>query len=355
MQNVLVTREPIRLAYVRSNYGLVDASGGVIDAAEAAKEYGEMWVISAWNPLGESLSPSDNAARHRSLIADVVAAEIASLPAAERLPRADWVGNSLAVFGIKRRAATQLGRTHGQHAVVHITATSQSVYGCLSRWERTRPTGDSDWAPEPYGDKTLADAILEAFDIDITCEFHRFRRPGWRLDGDTLLPCDICGTDLDLFSGLFEAKNGTWYDAKAILCQGCSAVRLPSHLPASLRLAVYEWSDWHLSAQDALLRPDGNGRNCYIAELRDTSGRQPKTGREWVYVGETSKDVEERLLEHLAGVRKSRRVHDYGTGELRRDLMECLPTHWSQAESRAYERYLATKLRLLGYEVEGGH
>ena len=93
--------------------------------------------------------------------------------------------------------------------------------------------------------------------------------------------------------------------------------------------------------------------NVLIA-LLDQSDEVLTPDREWVYVGETAKDVEERFLEHLMGHKASPAVKRFGT-ELRLDLMVEFPEHRSSAESKAYEAYVGHRLGLLGYGVKGAH
>ena len=98
--------------------------------------------------------------------------------------------------------------------------------------------------------------------------------------------------------------------------------------------------------------------SLYVVQLDETAIDEP--GRGWLYVGQTSKDPEVRLREHLEGARNrrgplySRVVHRSGTG-LRRDLMESLPIYYVEEDAKRSEADLAEQLRDQGYRVEGGH
>ena len=348
-----VVREHVRIAYARTEITVTDPELGEVAAADAAERYGPLWVITAHNPFSEKRSSAENEADHRRLVAELGDAGHELLPAVGASPDGRWSETSTAVIGLGRRRATKVGRTYGQNAVFEVTPSVQKVHGCFSTWVLARPAC-GPWEPAPFSDATLDEAIREAFGLELDLPFWRFRRPGWRYSGDPQIPCDLCGTDLDVFSALLQFKDGTWYDAKAIICQGCRTARIPSHLPAALRRAIYGWSDWHLTAQDALKHPTKGGEwHCYIAALDDPEGKRLWRDKEWVYVGQTGKDVDERFAEHKSGVRSNRFVRDFGT-HLRGDLMADLPTHRTAAEALAYERYLAAQLELCGYGVKGG-
>lgn len=156
-------------------------------------------------------------------------------------------------------------------------------------------------------------------------------------------------------SALLRSKAGDWYEAKAVICTTCAAGRLPAHLSRELRDAVYAWSDWHLAAADAAAHPvKGESRRCYVIRLHDPTGTTLSADRDWVYVGETGKDVESRFLEHLEAYKSGSSARRFGV-DLRLDLMVDLPDHGTEVESKAYEAYLALKLELEGYGVKGGH
>lgn len=84
------------------------------------------------------------------------------------------------------------------------------------------------------------------------------------------------------------------------------------------------------------------------------------TGAGYVYVGQTSKTPEARLVEHLTGAvsakgtnLSSRVVRKYGQ-DLNHDLMTSR-IYLTQRQAVKAERRLAERLRRDGYVVEGGH
>ena len=96
----------------------------------------------------------------------------------------------------------------------------------------------------------------------------------------------------------------------------------------------------------------------YVTNLHNP--KLTDTGAGYVYVGQTSKDPQQRLHEHLSGAVSqkghplaARKVQRYGTS-LNYDLM----THriyLTQQQALKAERRLAERLRAEGYIVEGGH
>lgn len=96
----------------------------------------------------------------------------------------------------------------------------------------------------------------------------------------------------------------------------------------------------------------------YVINLVDPD-RPELTGR-FVYVGQTSKDVETRLVEHLTDVRRasgqrlaSSVVTRYGV-DLNKRLMN-LRIYTTQKAAVAAEKRLAERLIKKGYTVKGGH
>lgn len=355
VRNPGVVREPQRLAYLQTEVTVTLAKRDEVPAWVVAKEMGTLWVVTAENPFSKKVSEAGNRARRSALQDQLKEQGWPFLKAVGRSPDGRWQESSVALLDSGGRRARSIGREHGQNAVFEITPERLSVHGCFSRWQRSRPTNDPEWAPEPYGAHPLPELVEERLGLRPDEKIKRFRRPAWRLDGNTQLPCHQCGGDLHLASALLQSRSGDWYYAKAILCPDCKSSSLPSHLPSALREAVYLWSDWALARVDAEAAPGSDDSwSCYIVHLVDPAGRTLATDQEWVYVGESSKPADERIVEHHAGVRASRWVRDFGVG-LRGDLMVELPRHRSSPESKAYEAYLAARLRLLGYGVKGGH
>lgn len=355
VRSPIVVREPQRLAYLRTEVSVALHTGKEVAAGAAARELGTLWVVTAENPFSDKLSEADNRARRSALESQLDEQVSPYLKAVGRSPDGTWQEHSVALLDSGGRRARAIGREFGQNAVFEITPERLAVHGCFSRWLRSRPTNGPEWVPEPYGTRPLPELVEEQLGFRPDEKVKRFRRPAWRLDGSTRLPCHQCGGDLHLASALLQSRSGDWYDAKAILCCACRSTFLPSHLPSALREAVYLWSDWALVRADADAAPNAEESwSCYVVRLDDPTGTRLADDLEWVYVGESSKPADERIAELQVGVRASRWVRDFGAG-LRSDLMADLPRHRSSAESKAYEAYLAARLRLLGYGVKGGH
>jgi len=95
----------------------------------------------------------------------------------------------------------------------------------------------------------------------------------------------------------------------------------------------------------------------YVIRLADDAVDDAGAG--YVYVGETSRTVEDRLDQHLTGARNSRGklfspvVRDHGIG-LAPELMTS-KVYMSKKQAQKAERRLAERLRKQGFVVEGGH
>ena len=99
--------------------------------------------------------------------------------------------------------------------------------------------------------------------------------------------------------------------------------------------------------------------SVYVIELRsDVMEKRTFAGKNadrredkpCVYVGQTAKTPEERFAQHLAGMRSSRIVKEYGV-RLRPRLYANVGPFETRAESERAEAKLAEKLRRRGYAV----
>ena len=101
-------------------------------SAGLASLYGQLEVsscgfITACNPLGVVLRNADNAVATVALCIDVQTMGLALLPGVGRDgdPVSGWPGEeSIAVFGISRDAACELGQRYQQHAIVWADAAA---------------------------------------------------------------------------------------------------------------------------------------------------------------------------------------------------------------------------------------
>ncbi len=112
-----------------------------------------------------------------------------------------------------------------------------------------------------------------------------------------------------------------------------------------------------LTRKGYTVNKDENTWRTYVINLHDPN--KGDVGAGYVYVGETSRTADERLQQHLTGVRNSRGplfsrvVNRFGTG-LNRDLMTS-KVYMTEEQAKKAERRLAERLRSAGYLVEGGH
>jgi hypothetical protein len=98
----------------------------------------------------------------------------------------------------------------------------------------------------------------------------------------------------------------------------------------------------------------------YVIRLKDAVGPPKVPDKPWVYVGQTSKDVEHRWREHQKGARNgkgrlfSKVVQQHGDG-LMPELYQSLPCVHTRAAALQMERKLAADLARQGFSVRGGH
>jgi hypothetical protein len=101
----------------------------------------------------------------------------------------------------------------------------------------------------------------------------------------------------------------------------------------------------------------GTIHHVYIIELDDGTG--PKEGAPdlpWLYVGQTSIEVADRIEQHRTGARNDRgplfsRKARHHFVRPRPDLFDWLPPTFSQPDAEQRERWTADLLREVGYSV----
>ena len=108
-------------------------------AAGALTDLGPFWVVTAWNPFSEELSPLVNAGRHAELCQRFENDGLTWLPAVGSSPDGGWAEESVAVWGLESEAARLLGREFGQHAVFEVADGLLRVHACFDDWIDERP------------------------------------------------------------------------------------------------------------------------------------------------------------------------------------------------------------------------
>lgn len=75
--------------------------------------------ITAWNPLSQQLSATENEERHQALMAEIKSRSLSFLPGEGKHPSNNWPAEqSVLVMGLSLEAAKTLGRRFEQNAVV---------------------------------------------------------------------------------------------------------------------------------------------------------------------------------------------------------------------------------------------
>jgi len=346
------TPESLRIAYLRT---VVTVEGR--PAAEVVRDLGTFWVLTAWNPGSELFSDTENAERHQALCACLDELGHTCLPALGASPDGSWSEESVAVPGIKSRDARALGRQFDQAAVFEVTNGYVRIHGCTDRWMVQRSIRDVDWQPKLLSGRSFRKAVTLGLGLDLLQRQQRLKRPGWVHEGPIPLPCRICHAQLEFFRALHRMRSGTWRELLAVVCIQCEEAWLPDQLRGNHQRAIKAWNLCLLANRDAdALKPNQRSECvCYVADLDDPTGKRLARDRRWVYLGEPRKTATERYAEHKSNIRAGRGwVRDFGVG-LNRELARGHPPLRTQSAARAYEGFLAARLRVLGYGVKGGH
>ncbi len=126
-------------AYAQTEYRVAGAPGFVLRVGQASAELLAAHrahgvdcsaFLTACNPFSSQLGDEANAARQRSLAADLRARSLAFVPGVGQHPANGWPAEeSFLVFGLSLEAAKALGRRHAQNAIVwsDARATPQLV------------------------------------------------------------------------------------------------------------------------------------------------------------------------------------------------------------------------------------
>jgi hypothetical protein len=116
-----------------------------------------------------------------------------------------------------------------------------------------------------------------------------------------------------------------------------------------------------LRREGFILNRVGYQYRVYVILLRDEVGPRKCADKPWIYVGQTSKDVKKRFIEHIEGAHNrkghplySRVVYKYGV-KLMPELYESIPYVYTLEDAKRQEKEAAERFELQGFSVKGGH
>ena len=133
-------------------------------------------------------------------------------------------------------------------------------------------------------------------------------------------------------------------------------------VPPELASAPKSKLNESLRAQGHTVNHPTSTWRVYVIDLDDAVLPESKRKdglKGWVYVGETSKPIEERVDQHRTGARKgpkklfNNQAHRHFVGW--NETLTPTKVFYSAAAAKAAEARLAEELRADGYRVEGGH
>jgi hypothetical protein len=341
----IVVSDPMRIAALSSDILVAGHRGSTTlkMAPDAALRLGPLWVVL------EDRDISEAAADYIASLQDPYPALVATPDGASH---PGW-----AFPDIGQRRARRLTRLIGQRFSWHLQPTELSVVG-IDGWKRRRDLDLEDWQPRLLSDQTFEQAVESAIGRKIAGSQRRLRTPGWVHEFEVDLPCPQCESIIVVLRALQRLRSGAWRDLYAVICDGCEQVHLHDQLTHDYRRAIEAIAMWSLADDDvAEARPQADrSHSCYVLDLFDPSGKTLTDDLDWVYVGQTSQPIEDRLEQHVSGQLASKWTRRFLVG-LNEELTEPYRNAFRSAtEAAAYERYLAERLAIVeGLGVKGGH
>lgn len=341
-------------------------------------------VITAWNPFSVELPIAENIERNSRLAERLEELPLLMFPAIGQGSTSTWSEDSIAVIGLDRHDALELGREFEQHAIFEVTDDDLRVLGCFDSWEDHRPLDRSgpqiggedgsdsqvvdDLEGEPSGDTAsgtespsnrvdLPGVIRQTLGVDVQSSFVRARYLGWEHEGRFGSPCPTCSGGLDLFGCTSESRAQELVRLMAFACQDCESVIWPHEVPAEVRECAKAWRKLSVARTFHTEQGSQEPYSVYVIELEGEVDERPANALSelpWVYVGQSAKAPEDRFVQHLEGYKSSKWVRRFGS-HLRPDLYEVIPVLTTRLEALAAEAWLAASLRSMGFPVKGGH
>lgn len=131
----MTPRDALRQAYLDSVVEIACATGTVLVVPAAPGttdgdfpgEFGQLHVVTAWNPYSQVLDAVDNAARNAALADDLDAAGLVHLDAVGRSPDGNWHEESFAVPDADEDVLLDLAERYDQHAIYAWTPQQWAV------------------------------------------------------------------------------------------------------------------------------------------------------------------------------------------------------------------------------------
>jgi len=344
----LVTPRLLREAYLATEVEVFVEGRWISGEKTASAISGPIFVLTGWNPWSRPKSRQENASFNLALEAAIYDEGGWLYPAVGRSPDGEWSEESFAVTGISRRTARRLGRQFGQHAIFQLSRNELIVRGSVSNWFETY-SYRSNQTSLNVRDQSLKSLLAKSRAKRRQGQIALIKSVGWfEVDG-TGLPCLSCDAPLTACVREFWSGDGDIHAASVWMCGDEEKVFVETDVVDEYVRTTDRRRRYLDAMRDADRSSKGQGRySVYVIQLESSTGEKPD-----LYVGQTTKTVEERFSEHQSGVRTSSKISERAV-KLRMDLIPEKPVLRTKAEAETYEAWLAEWLRSHGYKVLGG-
>ena len=344
----LVTPRLLREAYLATEVQLF-VDGEWISGERAACEIPRpLFVLTAWNPWSQARSREENDSANLALEAAIYDEGGWLYPAVGRSPDGEWFEESFAVTGISRRTARRLGRQFGQHAIFQLSRNELIVRGSVSNWFETY-SYRSDQTSLKMRDQSLESLLAKSRAKKRQDQIAPIKSVGWFEVGGTGLSCPSCDAPLTACVREFWSEDGDIHAESVWMCGNEEKVFAETDLADGYVRTTDRRRRYLDATRDTDRSSKGKSRySVYVIQLESSITEKPD-----LYVGQTTKTVEERFSEHQSGVRTSSKISQRAV-TLRKDLVPEKTALRTKAEAETYEAWLAEWLRFQGYKVFGG-
>ncbi len=344
----LVTPRLLREAYLATEVEVFVEGRWISGEKTASAISGPIFVLTGWNPWSRSKARQENESLNLALEAAIYDEGGWLYPAVGRSPDGEWSEDSFAVTGIGRRAARRLGRQFGQHAIFQLRTHELVVRGSVSNWFESR-SYRSEQMSLSMRDQSLESFLAKSRPKNGLDQVELLKSIGWVETEGTGLSCPSCGAPLSAYMREFWSGDGDIHAASVWMCGDEEKVFVETDVVDEYVRTTDRRRRYLDAMRDADRSSKGQGRySVYVIQLESSTGEKPD-----LYVGQTTKTVEERFSEHQSGVRTSSKISQRAV-KLRMDLVPEKPALRTKAEAETYEAWLAEWLRSQGYKVLGG-